>query len=59
MIPMARRSARTAAVITSNCTKRVGLGIEIQYDRLASEIGQADGMAVLVGQLEVGSRIAG
>ena len=36
--------------------RRVGLGIEVQDDRLALEVGQLDVVAVLVGEVEVGCR---
>src|SRR5690606_16378685 len=35
------------------------LWVEVEDDLLSTEIGEADGVAVLVGQLEVGGRVAG
>jgi hypothetical protein len=36
-------------------SRRVGLGVKIENDPLASELREAYGVAVLVGKLEVGS----
>ena len=38
---------------------RVGLGIEVEDDLAAAEVAEAHGVAVLVGKLEVGGRLAG
>ena len=37
----------------------VGLGIEVENDRLATQFRQADRLAILVQQLELGGRVAG
>src|SRR4051794_22889367 len=56
---MARARRGVATVITAFYTGRVGLGIEVENDRLALQVGQRDGVAVLVGEREVRGLVAG
>src|SRR3954453_14954875 len=39
--------------------RRVGLGVEVEDDRLPLEVAQMDGVAVLIGEFEVGGGISG
>jgi hypothetical protein len=54
-MPMA---LHVAVVITANATARVGLWIEVEDDGAAAEVGEADGVPVLVGKLEIRGRVA-
>jgi hypothetical protein len=47
-----------AVVITANATARVGLWIEVEDDGAAAEVGEADGVPVLVGKLEIRGWVA-
>ena len=49
---MARRGV-TVAVITVYSSVRVGLRIEVEDDGLPAQLGEPDGLAVLVRELEV------
>ena len=53
-MPMAVREA----LITAYATAGVSLGIEVENDGLPAQLGEPDGLAVLIRELEVGSLVA-
>ena len=48
--------AVTDAAGLRRAARRVGLGVEVENDATAAQVGESDGVAVLVGELEVGGR---
>jgi hypothetical protein len=49
---------RATVGMTAYYTARVGLWIEVEDDGAAAEVGEADGVPVLVGKLEIRGRVA-